>query len=82
MILKILAKAATVSTLSPTSYEAAYQPVVRDTPIPINERGECVVAIEIPCDHSKPTGSVQKGDVQECDESESIQCSAIRSASL
>ena len=66
----------------PYFYEAAYQPVVRDSPIPINERGECVVATEIPCDHSKPKGSVcsklngtvQKGDMQECVESESIQC--------
>ena len=66
----------------PYFYEAACQPVVRDSPIPINERGECVVATEIPCDHSKPKGSVcsklngtvQKGDMQECVESESIQC--------
>ena len=42
----------------PYFYEAAYQPVVRDSPIPINKRGECVVATEIPCDHSKPKGSV------------------------
>ena len=53
MILKILAKAATVGTLSPTSM-----------------RGECVVATEI---HSKPKGSVQNGDVQECIGSESTQ---------
>ena len=33
----------------PFFYEAAYQHVVvRDTPIPINEREECVVAEEIP----------------------------------
>ena len=35
----------------------------------INERGECVVATEIPCDHSKQKCSLQNGDVQECDES-------------
>ena len=33
----------------PFFYEAAYQHIVdRDTPIPINERGEFVVAEEIP----------------------------------
>ena len=59
----------------PYFYEAAYQPVVRDAPIPINERGECVVATEIPCDRSKQKGpKLQKDDVQECVESECIQC--------
>ena len=43
----------------PFFYEAAYQPVVvRDTPIPINERGECVVAEEIPCEPSDNVPSV------------------------
>ena len=42
----------------PFFYEAAYQPVVvRDTPIPINERGECVVAEEIPCEPSENVSS-------------------------
>ena len=40
-------------------YEVAYQPVVaRNTPIPINERGECVVAEEIPCEPSENVPSV------------------------
>ena len=43
----------------PFFYEAAYQPVVvRDTPIPINERGECVVDEEIPCEPSDNVPSV------------------------
>ena len=49
-----LAITATLGLLKPFFYEAAYQPVVvRDTPIPINERGECVVAEEIPCEPSE-----------------------------
>ena len=48
MILKILAKAATVGTLSHTS---TYQPVVRDAPIPRGGGG-------VDSDDSKPKGSV------------------------
>ena len=49
----------------PFFYEAAYQPVVvRDTPIPINERGECVVAEEIPCEPSENVPSVDSDAAQ------------------
>ena len=48
-----LVRAVTLGLLNLFS-EAIYQPVVvRDTPIPINERGECVVAEEIPCEPSE-----------------------------
>ena len=46
-------------------YEAAYQPVVvRDTPIPINERGECVVAEEVPSEPSENVPSVDSDSAQ------------------
>ena len=49
----------------PFFYEAAYQPVVvKDTPIPINERGECVVAEEIPCEPSENVPSVDSDSAQ------------------
>ena len=45
----------------PFFYEAAYQPVVvKDTPIPINERGECVVA----CEPSENVPSVDSDSAQ------------------
>ena len=46
-------------------YEAAYQPVAaRDTPIPIHERGECVVAEEILCKPSENIPSVDSDYAQ------------------
>ena len=48
----------------PFFYEAAYQHVVRDTPIPINERGECVVAEKIPCEPSDNVASVDSDSAQ------------------
>ena len=49
----------------PFFYEAAYQPVVvRDTPIPINERGECVVAEEVPSEPSENVPSVDSDSAQ------------------
>ena len=48
----------------PFFYEAAYQHVVRDTPIPINERGECVVAEKIPCEPSENVASVDSDSAQ------------------
>ena len=32
------------ASTEPYFYEAAYQPVQRDTPIPVNEYGQCIVA--------------------------------------
>ena len=55
-----LVRAVTLGLLNFFFYEAAYQPVAaRDTPIPIHERGECVVAEEIPCE---PSGNVPSVD--------------------
>ena len=48
----------------PFFYEAAYQHIVRDTPIPINGRGECVVAEEIPCEPSENVPSVDSDSAQ------------------
>ena len=49
----------------PFFYEAAYQPVVvRDTPIPINGRGECVLAEEIPCEPSENVPNVVSDSAQ------------------
>ena len=48
----------------PFFYETAYQYVVRDAPIPINERGECVVAEEISCEPSENVPSVDSDSAQ------------------
>ena len=49
----------------PFFYEATYQPVVvRDTAIPINERAECVVAEQIPCEPSENVSSVDSDSAQ------------------
>ena len=59
-----LVRAATPGLQNPFS-EAAYQPVVvRDTPIPINERGECVMAEETPCEPSENVPSVDSDSAQ------------------
>ena len=34
-------------------YDSAYQPVKRDSPVPINEAGQCVITNEIPTDSVK-----------------------------
>ena len=58
-------KSCHTTSTEPFFYEAAYQPVVvRDTPIPINERGECVVAEEIPCEPSENVPSVDSDSAQ------------------
>ena len=33
------------ASTEPYFYEAAYQPVQRDSPIPVNRQGQCVVAL-------------------------------------
>ena len=35
------------ASTEPYFYEAAYQPVQKDTPIPVNEYGQCIVAEKI-----------------------------------
>ena len=56
-----LVKSCHTRSTEPFFYEAAYQPVVvKDTPIPINERGECVVA----CEPSENVPSVDSDSAQ------------------
>ena len=52
------------------------EPFTRDSPIPIDERGKCVVATEIPCDTTPCPRA--KCDVQEYVESESTQYVGVR----
>ena len=40
-------------SFEPYFYDSAYQPVKRDSPIPINEAGQCVITNEIPTDSVK-----------------------------
>ena len=54
------------ASTEPYFYEAAYQPVQRDTPIPVNEYGQCILAEKINskkwkcCSECKP---ISKGEV-------------------
>ena len=58
-------KSCHTTSTEPFFYEAAYQPVVvRDTPIPINERWECVVAEGIPCEPSENVPIVDSDSAQ------------------
>ena len=47
----------------PYSYDTSYHPVKRDSPVPINEAGQCVIANEIPNDRNK---GAQWGCSDEC----------------
>ena len=59
-----LVKAVTLGLLSPFSMRQPTNLLLLDTPIPINERGECVVTEEIPCEPLENVPSVDSDSAQ------------------